>query len=195
MYEVVEDGPLDQVSVGLDYACAIRSSDRSVTCWTTTGTMASPVLQPPEGEFASIATGDFNACGTLVDGSLVCWGEDLSGALDTPPGRFEQVATGEFSSCAVGSTGNACWGGFPPLQPPADHFKVLSAAAGYACGILEDGSISCWGDAPAGSLPGGPFRALSTATGHACAVRMDGTLACWGELSVSQVPPEGLVAK
>ena len=45
------------------------------------------------------------------DGTLVCWGENISGQTTVPAGSYTEVRTGEAHTCAIKSDGSlACWG-------------------------------------------------------------------------------------
>ena len=56
-------------------------TDDSVECW---GNDEVGQSTPPEGEFASVSTGDGHTCGVRTDGSVACWGS-YSFGLSAPP--------------------------------------------------------------------------------------------------------------
>lgn len=99
----------------------------------------------------------------------------------------------------------------PPTAPPLVTCGVepcvtqLSAGYRFACGVLDDGTVSCWGlntqgalgrqlpgDAGSTHVPGrveGLSGAVQVAAGfyHACALREDGKVSCWGSTNLGQL--------
>ncbi len=47
-----------------------------------------------EVQFASVSAGGFHTCGVSTDGSVECWGFDLSGQATPPSGEFASVSGG-----------------------------------------------------------------------------------------------------
>ena len=61
--------------------------------------------------FASVSAGYFHTCGVRRDGSVECWGFDLSGQATPPSGEFASVSGGGGHTCGVRRDGSVeCWG-------------------------------------------------------------------------------------
>ena len=83
-----------------------------------------------------------------TDGSVACWGRDLSGQASPPAGEFATVSVGLQHTCGVRTNGTvACWGwdGNGEASPPEGQFISVSPGLRYTCGVRTDGSIECWG--------------------------------------------------
>ena len=64
-----------------------------------------------EVQFASVSAGSFHTCGVGRDGSVECWGFDLSGQATPPSGEFASVSSGWRHTCGVRPDGSVqCWG-------------------------------------------------------------------------------------
>src|SRR6185295_19753645 len=81
--------------------------------------------------FLQISFRGDHSCGLRTDGTLACWGVNLSDETVAPPGTFLQVAMGSEHACALRTDGTVtCWGGSvgaPPDQLPAGAFTQLAA--------------------------------------------------------------------
>ena len=61
--------------------------------------------------FASVSAGGGHTCGVRRDGSVECWGFDLSGQATPPSGEFASVSGGGGHTCGVRRDGSVeCWG-------------------------------------------------------------------------------------
>ncbi len=103
-------GRFSQLALELDYACALRSDDASVTCW---GDPVDDVgqLDAPSGAFAQLGVGSTAACALGLDGAIVCWGEDADGLTSPPAGAFVELDVAHSTGCAMSADGAvACWG-------------------------------------------------------------------------------------
>ena len=137
------------------------------------------------GEFASVSAGSGHTCGVKPDGSVTCWGLDISGQATPPAGEFDSVSAGSSHTCGVKPDGSiACWGRNLEGQatPPAGGFASVSAGGYHTCGVKRDGSIACWGSNNHGRArpPAGEFASVSVGLQHTCGVRRGGSVACWG---------------
>lgn len=145
---------------------------------------------------SSIAAGESHTCAILDDGSVACWGENMSGQL----GRGDAVAS---------------WGGAPE-QMGAGIVKVdlglgvvakaLSLGTNHSCALLSDDTVKCWGDNSHGQLGTGDtasrgkskfelgdalprvalgtgrhVKALASGGLHTCAILDNDALKCWGD--------------
>jgi uncharacterized repeat protein (TIGR01451 family) len=186
--------PLQQgaISAAFSHACAV-AADGSVRCWgsdsqgqlgdggTTSGVNASPVGAVALGQPArAVAANTGFTCALLIDGSVRCWGDDVSGELG------DGAATTAGSSAPVGAVA---------LGQPA---RAITAGGDYVCALLNDGSVRCWGrnfygelgngsagsavnDAPVAAVQlGQPAVAISAGNASTCALLADGSVRCWG---------------
>jgi hypothetical protein len=78
-----------------------------------------------------------NACARLEDGAVYCWGDNSVGQLGL--GHTDTIGDDETPLDA----------GPLDLGGPA---VAISVGAGYACAILDDGTLRCWGNNNVGQL-------------------------------------------
>ncbi len=80
-------GAVDEVSVGHGLACARAGA--KVTCWGGEGSVGTARGKPrPKqglGAVVQLAVGEYHACVRRQDGTVACWGANLSGQLGHPP--------------------------------------------------------------------------------------------------------------
>jgi alpha-tubulin suppressor-like RCC1 family protein len=190
-----------EVSAGLEHGCALRS-DRTVLCWGTNdhgqlgigGTPhayggATPPMPPVQvsGLHTAIAISAdwFQTCALLAGGTVDCWGLDYDGEL-APGGGYP------LDDRVV-----------PTPVPGVSGAIAISAGAGHACALINDGTIKCWGYTNAGLLGDGTTAdgvslpvnvsgithavAVSAGGGGSCALIADGSVWCWGGNSRGQV--------
>ncbi|MBV70846.1 MAG: hypothetical protein CMH52_05800 [Myxococcales bacterium] len=145
------DVPLQNLTAGFDFACAINRVDRRPQCW---GTADFGVLDVPDMEMTMIDSGSSATCGLIDGGAIQCWGEDIGGQLDPPDGEFVSLSMGGYTGCAINREGDAqCWGlgsvedgrqygqGLPPLE----RYSTVSMGAAHGCGLTETNAVICWG--------------------------------------------------
>lgn len=135
--------------------------------------------------------------------------------------RWRQISAGYTHTCAITATGRAfCWGSgqadgskdggalgdgnagiaYSPVAVAGDHaFRMVSAGAGYSCGVALDGTGYCWGTNRVGQLGNGAttpslvptpvsgglrFSAIYTSPAyynhHTCGLTESGAAFCWG---------------
>jgi alpha-tubulin suppressor-like RCC1 family protein len=125
--------------------------------------------------FGSITAGGNHSCGILLDGTTMCWGNNVGGQL------------------GVGSVQDK----FEPT-PVVDqhHFIQVSASTiSHTCAVEDNGEAWCWGSGEFGRLGNGTvtqqnspvlvsggisFISISTGGGHTCGISVDGSAYCWG---------------
>ena len=170
------------IGAGSNHTCALIS-DGSVRCWGAnlggelgngnTNTSQVPVLVTAisgVSHVTDLSRTSSHGCARISDGSIRCWGNNLSGQVgdgqtnpngevtivDTP--ATVTVATGSFNSCAVIDDGTVrCWGangqgqvgnGLTINQPTAtpvpaiNHVTHLSAGVSHTCVTFVDGTES-----------------------------------------------------
>ncbi len=198
-----------EVAVGADVtgehgvSCA-RLEDGSVQCWgdNTTGAVAGwvmdslktdsdphptpmPIVLP--GPATRIVAGGLSVC-AIVDGKVICWGDDGAGqggppagvqvaATNAAGGFLEQVtdlAKGLLHTCAVSNGQVFCWGNNTSKQLGRDE------------DILYDAPCTVAGQPTYCSVSASPVVGLSHAvtlaagSSHTCALLDDNSVRCWG---------------
>lgn len=185
-----------KVSCSQENAC-VRRTDGRVFCWgrnaygelardpdggVPNGFSTRPLQIPLGMPALDVAVGDSQACALLVNGDVVCWGDNSqleSGQADggpfvIDPARVNGLANvvgltlGEFVSCARLTGGNlACWG---------DNRS----------GLLANASMPPFtASALAVQVAGGVER-LAIGGRTLCALRDGGAVECWGAASKGQ---------
>jgi alpha-tubulin suppressor-like RCC1 family protein len=136
----------------------------------------------------AIAVGDEHACALMVNGTVLCWGdngsEELGGGVSIPDSKS---AT--------------------PIRTSIAAIKV-AAGGDYTCAIVSGGVVQCWGNNDFGQVDPSDIpvssptpttiiefdgATLSTSAsyltagfGHACAASGFGDVACWGDSTDGQ---------
>jgi len=202
MTGIVDIGPGD------DHTCALLSTG-FVKCW---GYQATPNGALGDGtestnsvypvtvvdltgtaiKAKSLSIGLYHSCVVIVDGTVMCWGQNTYGAIGD--------GTTEYKSSAV-----------PVINLPAGNPVTSVSCGGYhTCVTLQDGGVMCWGydhmgqigqvGQTGGNIGGGNVgahtssppneaiygidSAISVSAGysHTCAALEDGSMRCWGEM-------------
>ena len=190
------------VAAGYKHACALLQNG-TVQCWgdDSYGELGdgNAILQPQRGgpstshssvpvtvvgistAVAITASDGYHSCAVLQNGTVKCWGDNVSGQLGdgTRTTAVTPVTVVGITTAAGVSSGDF-----------------------HTCANLLDGSIYCWGLNYSGQLGDGtgwdsntPVRVsgISTASAvsagviHTCAVLQDGTARCWGYNSNGQI--------
>ena len=104
---------------------------------------------PADAQFTQITAGRFHACGLQADGSALCWGRNISGALIFPGGNptLSRISAGEYFTCGLSIDYTiACWGqnNLGQASPPNGRFDEIAAGSDHAC-ALNAGNLTCWG--------------------------------------------------
>jgi alpha-tubulin suppressor-like RCC1 family protein len=183
-----------KIAVGATFACAVVNGGQ-VYCWGATSTYSTypvylgdgltsgsttPVQVTGITTAVSVFAAAFNACALLSDGTVKCWGDNVSGQLGngTTTNAVSPVpVTGLTNAIAV--AGNTYPGG-----------------PSFSCAVQSTGGVECWGDNSQGELGNGTTtnsltpvavsglnNAIAIATGadFACALQQGGTVVCWGD--------------
>lgn len=185
-----------------NWGCAILADD-SLVCWgtnpydnvangtTTPGLTPQPVNPGIGRTVKSVAVGKLFTCAILDDGSVSCWGKNLSG----------QLGTGNMIDASVP---------LPVSLPPGRKAKsVFASEQSNACAILEDDSLACWGNNAWGTVgagylntaspygisipqlvdfgPGMTVKSVALGALYACAILNDNSVKCWGDDSYGQL--------
>ena len=170
-------GVYSQVTVGGDFACALRN-DATAHCWGHHG----GIIKPP-GQYVELNAGGGHACGLTSSGHINCWGANDHNQATPPAGTFRSLGVGAIHSCAIQTDDTVtCWGLIDASDtPPNKRFESIRGGANYTCGLLRNGELECWGTytRPV-TPPRGQFTSFDTGAYHACAVRSNGEMVCWG---------------
>ncbi len=172
------------LATGYSHTCA-RTGDASLWCWgsndsgqlgdgTTQDHLTPQRVSALGSNVAEVSAGDLFTCARKTDGTLWCWGNNVSGQLGDGT-TFDSLT---------------------PLQVTALGNNVAEVSAGdlFACARKTDGTLWCWGSGflgnGAATTSGTPAQVtalgntvaeVSTGDGVACARKTDGTLWCWGD--------------
>lgn len=199
--------PPSQLAPGR-WTCEATSNDGDVDG--AVGTDDARVVAPYVGP--RVATSGGQACALLVDGELICWGDNLLGALGQGDTNDRGDQPGELAALA------------PIPLGVSRSVEQVAVGGDFVCALLDDGSVKCWGDnsvgqlglgstSPRGALPNqlgdalpfawlGPEVAVAQLVAgedHACVRTRDGRVKCWGgnaqgQLGLGDTAPRGVSA-
>ena len=186
------------VCAGSYHSCALKQ-DATVWCWGSDlegqlgdgqdNEVCSPgecstTPVPAESMIGvdAIACGDTHTCALKHQGTVWCWGNNVSGQL------------------GVGDVGGRKT---PDLVVGITDGTAIGAGYFHSCAVRADGTLWCWGANDAGQLGTGTSEALETAPvqimgiaeavsvglgmEHSCSVLSDGAVWCWGEDASGQL--------
>jgi alpha-tubulin suppressor-like RCC1 family protein len=179
------------VSVSSAHACAVMANG-TATCWGDdafgelgSGQMGIPVPTPTMVEgltgIKAITAGASYTCALLADGSVACWGSNVScqiGTCSSPEPVLSPTTVTGLSAPAMAIQASS----------------LLGDSTGFTCALLGDGSVSCWGedllglgsDPSARGVTPTAVAGVANATGMAiggtfgCDLQPRGTVECWG---------------
>ncbi len=135
-----------EIAVGQQHTCGIRGRG-DLYCWgrndffelgigssspDDTRLYAVPVLVGRDGDWSSVALGDFHSCAIKRDGSLFCFGRAAEG----------QIGTGSTSTPIA----------LPTAVAPDLRFRLVTLGSLHTCGLDSRGSVYCWGSNSTGQL-------------------------------------------
>jgi alpha-tubulin suppressor-like RCC1 family protein len=162
-----------KVAVGPVESCALRDGG-SVQCWRDSG----PREQIPDicGATA-LAVGQLMMCAIVSGGEVACRGQVLVPGL--PEGYSEEVVR------IPGITGAT---------------SLALGRDGYACALLEAGTVTCWGPRAPSTIAGmsGVVAIAGTESLRMCALLADRSVSCWrssgapGPMQAAPAAIEGL---
>ncbi len=147
------------LSTGTRHACVLLKN-QNVRCWGVND--AGQTSVPSDlGVVRSITAARYESCAVTDDGNLKCWGtgpSDLNYQAAPSLQSVKKVVASRWGAnlCAIyGSTSKvACWGSQKysdsySIAPPSDLAQVqdiVITTSGYACAIINDGTVRCWGN-------------------------------------------------
>ena len=133
----------------------------------------------------AISPAEDHSCLLLADGSVQCFGDNLSGQLGDGTTVASKVpVTSQFPKPAMG----------------------IVSGSNFTCAIVTDTSVQCLGHGASGELGNGAFTQSPTPVRadipegvsvksvvarytHVCALSVDGRIWCWGANSAGQLAP------
>ena len=187
-------GPAAAIGATWGGSCAVVissggtvSAGGTVWCWGVgSGSGGTPSAVSGISTAVAVASGAAS-CALLIDGTVQCWGDNISGGL----GNGSPTLT--FTST--------------PVQTGITNAIAIRSGGNTTCALLATGAVSCWGDNTLGQLGNGgqtgfvdldagatqvnstipvPVSGITNAVdiavgdSSACAVLSGGTAACWG---------------
>ena len=140
-----------------------------------------PALVTDVQDAVELVAGLFHVCVRILDGTVRCWGSNLSGELG--------IGTDDDAAGVVTAIG-------------INTAVRLTAADSHTCALLADGTVRCWGRRSTAGLGNGTNSPLfspttviavngavdvQTSDTHTCALFPDGHLRCWGQNHFGQL--------
>jgi alpha-tubulin suppressor-like RCC1 family protein len=134
-----------QVTTGLYHTCAVKK-DGTLWCWggniagqlgndsiavLPTAQTKDPV-QVTGTTWKSVSAGQSHTCAIMLDGTLWCWGSNVSGQLGD--------STADSKSTPV------------PVAASRQTWIMVAAGVTHTCALATGGTLWCWGDNSAGQL-------------------------------------------
>jgi hypothetical protein len=158
-----------QVSAGEGHACAVTQAGQ-VLCWGDNtygqlgrglqgGTSNNPTAVPLPGNKTAkqVSCSNNDTCVVATDGSVYCWGRNISGQVgwNAPDAaQFNQTAATNPVQ-VLGLTGKATYVGTGGTN------GTVQNGTGYACALIEGGSVQCWGSNSDLQLGRGPDAGIA----------------------------------
>jgi len=146
------------------------------------GTENTDVTDPaPNVQYASVQVGDLHVCALTIDGTGLCWGDNITAQLGTSdvetrlnPAliqtslKFDSLMLGALHTCGLVSGKVHCWGannvgqlgiginGFPAGVPDSVtgglRWHTFGTGGVHNCGTTTDSLTYCWGSGERGQL-------------------------------------------
>jgi len=153
--------------------------------------------EPTKPTTTTMALGESHSC-AIIDGAVVCWGNNKYGQLDVPSLKNpkELFGGGRLSTCARDDEGIKCWGSFfGAREDIMNHSLTLSlqnsqprqiSIGNWHICSLDNDHVICWPDKSYINVPGdlkNPKQISSRETAN-CAIDNE-EVKCWGRLETS----------
>lgn len=165
-------GPADQLSAGIQGACARLASDGTVWCWGGNnmgelgmpyqdggGFSSTPVRVGTFSGVLQIASGEGEACALLSDHTVTCWGRNAGASDGTLGGGLGHDPTTD-ENCLYGKCDPT-----PTAVPGLSGVTQIAIGGGQACALKTDRTVLCWGDSAHGKLGHDPASDIDAGSG------------------------------
>lgn len=174
-------------------SCLGTNGDCLLLDATTPSDPSTPIPLPGLSGIAQFHEDGGHACAVLVDGTLRCWGENLTGELGDGTEEYRATPTPVSSLTNVN---------YPKLVPLTAGAVRLASGPLHTCALHADGTVTCWGDNEYGQLGNGtlgiaadpalvidlpPAVQITAGSSHTCIRANDGTPLCWGSNEAGQL--------
>lgn len=184
---IASDAAFKDVAVG-QTTCGVKTNGQ-VACWGDNGRgqlgietsdlphSYAPLDNPYLSSVVALSNGDGTLCALLEDATVSCWGDNGYGQLGDP--TFLEP-----------------WSTTPIAVQGLSGVLDVQTAGGYACALLDGGTVHCWGNNDVGQLGQELETAfsfepmpvpnvtgaveLAVGAGYACARLADQSVTCWG---------------
>ena len=182
------------ITTSLFDACALRQTG-TISCWGdndlgqlgdgTGGNERDVSLVPARvqgiDDATAISTSLDHSCALHQNGTISCWGIDLTAQVDDNEEPMSLV---------------------PAKVQGIDDATAISTSLDHSCALHQNGTISCWGidltaqvddnEEPMSLVPAkvqGIDDAIAVSAGneYSCALNNDGTISCWGDNDIGQL--------
>ncbi|MGA1354272.1 MAG: FG-GAP-like repeat-containing protein [Candidatus Limnocylindrus sp.] len=141
--------------------------------------------------YRSVAGGSEHVVALKADGTVACWGKNVSGQATTPAGLsgVTQVDGGSNQTIVLKSNGAVlCWGdnyyGQSAVPPDLAPSRAVASGENFSMALSVEGIVRCWGENAYGqcNVPSdiGVVRAIDAGGFHGMALTAAGTVRCWG---------------
>lgn len=179
-----------ELALGFSHTCA-RLSDSTVRCWgrNDDGRLGNGAFSPRSAipvtvlgltDASQVVAGGYHSCARRQNGTVVCWGSNLTG----------QLGNGGLNDSAV-----------PVPVTGLSNITTLSAGTRHTCAVDTARNVYCWGSASSGQLGNGSstgfygtpqlvaFDGIQVSSGfnHTCLRHFNNTASCWGGNDASQL--------
>lgn len=151
--------------------CAGRNNDGQLGSGVTGIDQPTPGAVLGVANAADAALGDHHACARIRDGSVRCWGGNVSGELGNGTNIGSPIA----------------------VTPAVTNVSSLCLGQAFTCALRSDNTVMCWGSTASYGLASPPSsntpirvasldgaRAIACAVNGVCAVMADGSVQCRG---------------
>ncbi|MBI4040571.1 MAG: hypothetical protein HY390_01760 [Deltaproteobacteria bacterium] len=197
-----------EMALSQEHSCALLN-DETVSCWgrrpagetpfgSTQDFTAFPILLGPTTHLTnvkSIGLGQEHSCALLNNGTVKCWGKNVSSQLG------DNTALDQMFAVSVKNLSDV-----KEIEIGKGSSETNKGA--HSCAILNDGKAKCWGynfylqcgsGANRADLSKARFvqeqsgnqlenvKQISCSSEHTCGILNDGSIYCWGKNSSGQV--------
>jgi len=155
----IPDKSFDSLSVADFFGCGLVDGTGQAECFGVADPPVSSLVGPAPsnlGPFKMVQAGRTSHCGLRRDGTLQCWGSNLSSIRFPPEGLFQSFALQLSSACALTDKGQlSCWGSGEVENVPEGlpAVKLVDAFGSNACAVTMDDRVACWGTSELGEQP------------------------------------------